>query len=268
MNNKYTASLCSLTESDNIEVKSFTEADYYEKIATIERARTISFQHSENYSQTVSYIFIIFSGLFTLAVFYIVIDEADMMDRLYPTMNYRFYIITPQHFSVPVSLYISSKLQHVPLPIKIYIFVFLSMTCFCLMPLIALIYPGTLHGFYLVLICSFVVYTFSNVAQSNLLAVVAFYPHRFNSLYFFFQPVFNLVLMLIKVILIKLGVSDFMTSTIVWGYYAFVCLTIMISLFITSKTQHFRNQLHEDLIKRLLKHKKEQIDYVGTSKLI
>jgi len=204
-----------------------------------------------------------------LAVFYIFVAESDIMDQLFPNMRYRFLIITPQHIAIPTSLYVNKLLQKFSLTKKIYIFISLSFVSFCMIPIIATFLSGTYTGFYMILGVAYVVYTVSNIAQSNLLATASLYPPKFTLLYFFNQPVFNLFLMLLKLGLISFGISMRSTMIFVWGLYVLVCIMIIGSLLIVSNTEHFKTQINQHTIQNITgKSEEKNIDYIGTLRLI
>ena len=47
------------------------------------------------------------------------IVQSDQYNSLYPDMNYNFYVIIPQYFTIPICLLLGSILKSVDLKLKI-----------------------------------------------------------------------------------------------------------------------------------------------------
>lgn len=200
---------------------------------------------SENERQHLTgleYEYFALGGLMTLSTYFIMVAESDDINLLYPGMNYSFLSVTPQYFAVPFGVLVSYLLRHKSLRSKILIFLVLTTVLFFCIPLATFVFAQNTFGFVIMMICYFAAYSFAMILQGFLVASCALFPSTGTVVLFTFQPIFNIILMLAKLITLYFELSVRMDYVVVWGLYLILAIALFFIFLKISVSPRFKHQ--------------------------
>jgi len=215
----------------------------------------------------IEFIYFALAGLMSLSINFIMTAQADDFNTIYPGMNYSFFVVSPQFFS-PLCIGISYLIRSIPLRTKILTLIILSSIFFVGIPLIALFWKNDTYGFTLMLLCYFAACMCSMILQGFLLASGSLFPTQGTVVLLTFQPVFNLLMMTIKVIILYLDLSIVMDFMLLWGIFLLLSFGLFFSFLKISNGYRFKRLEEESLVDHNKKPKYLKTIYVIKIELI
>ena len=114
-------------------------------------------------------------------------------------------------------------------------------TAFIFIPIISLFLPNTAPFYWLMMFVYFIGYTLAVILQGNLVGSCSIYGPQYIALFFMMQPVANLIIMIIKLILQFTKLSSFyLDFSIIWGLFILTSIGLSISFVSITQTKNFK----------------------------
>ncbi len=189
----------------------------------------------------IEYVYFALAGLMSLAIYFIMIGQADDFNIIYPGMNYSFYAVSPQFFA-PFCIGISYLIRNIHLRTKILAMIILSSLFFVGIPIIAFFLENDTIGFTLMMACYFTAYMCAMILQGLLVASGSFFPTQGTVVLLTFQPIFNLLMMIVKVIILFFELTIVMDFVFLWSMFLLLAAGIFLSFLKTSQGYRFKKQ--------------------------
>lgn len=224
----------------------------------------------------------IISGIISIYPKFLMVGESDTMEQLYPNKNYSFYVFIPTYISIPPAMILVKILAKVrfSMAAKLYSSVILSVLIFNFVPLIAIyfndgynvnnanngdnsLYSGvkenrgngsysesdtTPKSYFWMLFSFSLMHVFCLMYQSYFNAILSIYDSKWTGLYYTFQAVGNLIVMLEKSIAFALDFSPKNDLFLTFGTYSFFCFLTLALYYKLSHTEDYRTQFSRKLV--------------------
>lgn len=98
-----------------------------------------------------TYAYCMFAGLFSQAMYYIMLAESDLFSEIYPNTHYGFAVVIPLYIGLPFGLVLNKLIQSLQLRMKIQCLIVTSNLLFLTIPYIVICFEKSFFNYVIVI---------------------------------------------------------------------------------------------------------------------
>lgn len=195
------------------------------------------------------YLYFMLAGLLSLTPLSITLAVSDVMNDIYIGYNYSFYCVVPQYLSVLFTLALNHLFTRLNLSMTTKVFISYTGTLVGLVAIPVYTFSARVKttNFWIIMMLFLMTFIFVHLLQTLSVSISTIYDKKWISIYFKFQPVSNIIIVVLKNI-VHFGNMGYKADYIlVFGFG--VVITILTGYYFTKITKcqnYFRSFLTDE----------------------